>query len=378
MIENKKRIQIFDIAKGISIILMTISHYGFTEIYPSLLLFQKIVMVFKMPAFIFISGYLLSDRLNFKSFLYHKIDGLLKPLISFALSLTLLNMILYAVIADVVTIKGCLDHIANVVRAFYNGSFDTLNVSFWFIGGLFLGQLSVKGFLGIVKLNKPLNYLFVSTFLIVLLILATIKIKFYWTEYVPIFFTYLFLGYSFKIMCIQNFKGTSFFYSKKMILFPIIFFILISIMHELNFEINFNIAGLHFNYHYFLLLSILGIFSLLYLCRYIEKIPIISSLLVYCSRASFFILAYHIFIKDVFSIVFDLKSFNPFLHTFLFFLNIMSCCLIFMFLKRVPIIRLFFYPINKMLLYDVEIKVLQLKHVGRCIPKEIVVSTNLD
>lgn len=44
MMENKNRIQIFDIAKGISIILMTISRYSFTEIYPTLLSFQNIVI----------------------------------------------------------------------------------------------------------------------------------------------------------------------------------------------------------------------------------------------------------------------------------------------------------------------------------------------
>jgi fucose 4-O-acetylase-like acetyltransferase len=72
MIDYKKRIQIFDIAKGISIILMTISRYSFTETYPSLLWFQNMVVVLKMPTFIFISGYLFSDQLNFKSFLFNK------------------------------------------------------------------------------------------------------------------------------------------------------------------------------------------------------------------------------------------------------------------------------------------------------------------
>ena len=69
-------------------------------------------------------------------------------------------------------------------------------------------------------------------------------------------------------------------------------------------------------------ISVFGIFSLLYLCRYLEKIPILNSLLIYCSKASFFILAYHVFIKDIFALLFDLKSYNPLLHTVLFFLNI--------------------------------------------------------
>ena len=94
---NEKRIQIFDIAKGISITLMTIGRYDFVNIYPYLVQFQNIVMVLKMPTFIFISGYLFSNRLNFKHFLYHKIDGLIKPLISFILSLTLLNIIFYII-----------------------------------------------------------------------------------------------------------------------------------------------------------------------------------------------------------------------------------------------------------------------------------------
>ena len=378
MMENKNRIQIFDIAKGISIILMTISRYSFTEIYPTLLSFQNIVMVFKMPSFIFISGYLLSDHLNFKSFLYYKIDGLVKPLISFAFSLTLLNIILYIIVSNVVTFKGCLDYITNLARAFYHGSFDVINVSFWFIGGLFLGQVSLKAFLGILKFNKPLNYLFLTLFLTVLPILTFIKIKFYWTEYIPIFFTYLFLGHIFNMIGAQYFNGTSFFYGKKMILFPILFFMSIVMCNKLNFAINFNISGLHFNYHYILLVSILGIFSLLYLCRFIAKIPLISSFLIYCSRASFFILAYHIFIKDVFSTVFDLKSYNPTLHTLLFFLNIVLCCLIYMVLKRIPVVRIFFYPIKTIVLNDIEIMILKSKHVKRYIPKAILVRTNVN
>ena len=41
MKENEKRIQIFDIAKGLSIILMTIGRYDFIDIYPYLLQFQN-------------------------------------------------------------------------------------------------------------------------------------------------------------------------------------------------------------------------------------------------------------------------------------------------------------------------------------------------
>lgn len=376
MIENKQRIKIFDIAKGLSIILMTIVHYDFSTIYPDLEAFQNFVIVFKMPTFIFISGYLLSDRLSFKHFLYHKIDGLLKPLLGFLLSLTLLNIIFYIIVSDVVTLNGCFELIKNLGRAIYNGSFDSINVSFWFIGALFLGQVSLKLFLEITNLKKPSKYLFLTLFVILFLILNKIQIKFYWSEYIPIFFTYLLLGYCFKKISILYLNGASFFYSKKMILFPILFIISTLAIYKLNIKIDFNLSALLYNYHYLLLLSLLGVFSVIFLCRYVEKIPVINSFLVYCSRASFFILAYHIFIKDVFAIIFDLKTYNPLLHTFLFFLNIALCCLIYMSLKKVPIVRILFYPIKTIPLNGTEIKLLSSKYIYRIVPKYIFTVKN--
>lgn len=369
MKENEKRIQIFDIAKGISIILMTIGRYDFTDIYPYLMQFQNIVMVLKMPTFIFISGYLFSNRLNFKHFLYHKIDSLIKPLISFILTLTLLNIIFYIIISDVVTFNQAFGHITNLARYFYHGSFDSINVSFWFIGALFLGQVTLKGFLEIKRLNKTLNYLLLMAFFLVLFILNTIKIKFYWTEYIPIFFTYLLLGYCFQKISTRFLDGTSFFYSKKMIVFPILFFLFRFILNQLNIEIDYDLSGLHFNYHYLLIVSLLGVFTVIYLCRYIEKIPILNSFFAYCSKASFFILAFHIFIKEVYVVLFDLETYNPLLHTLLFFSNIILCCLIYRFLKRVPFVRIAFYPIKVIVLNDAEIKLLKSKYIY--IPKDI-------
>jgi fucose 4-O-acetylase-like acetyltransferase len=371
MKENKKRIQIFDIAKGLSIILMTVGRYDFVDIYPYLNEFQNVTVFFRMPDFFFVSGYLFSERLNFKHFLYHKIDGLIKPLISFILSLTLLNIIFYGIVSDALTFNEVLEQIKNSGRYLYHGRFDVINVSFWFIVALFLGQVTLKGFLEIKELKKPLNYLFLIVFFLALYFLNTLKINFYWTEYIPISFTYLLLGYSFRKISTRFLDGTSFFYSKKMIVFPILFFISIFILNYWNIEINFSLGSLEYNYHYLLLVSLLGVFTVLYLCRYIEKIPILNSFLVYCSKASFYILAYHIFIKDVFVVLFDLKTYNPVLHTVLFFSNIILCCLIYIFLKKVPFVRIVFYPIKVITLNDAEIKLLKSKYINRFIPKYI-------
>ena len=372
MKEHNERIKIFDIAKGISIILMTVGRYDFIDMYPYLIKFQNVASFFRMPTFIFVSGYLFSDRLNFKRFLYFKIDGLLKPLISFILSLTLLYIIFNAIFSDVAILREILESIKNLARYFYHGSFDSINVSFWFIGALFLGQVALKGFLEIKGFNKPLKYLFFLLFFLILFFINALKVKFYWTEYIPIFFTYLLIGYIFQKISKRYLGGTSFFYSKTMIVFPILFFISIYILNQLNIKINFQLAGLEYNYHYILVLSLLGVFTVLYFCRYFEKIPILNSFLIYCSKASFFILAFHIFIKDVYYALFDLTTYNPLLHTSLFLLNIILCCLIYRFLQRVPFVRILCYPIKILRLNNAEIKLLKSNYINRFIPKDIL------
>jgi fucose 4-O-acetylase-like acetyltransferase len=373
MNENDKRIQIFDIAKGISIILMTVGRYHFVELYPNLIEFQNIAVLLRMPTFIFISGYLLSDRLNFKLFLFNKIDGLLKPLINFVLALTILNIIFHLLVAQPVSSSFILAQITNIARYFYHGSFDVINVSFWFIGALFVGQVTLKAFLEISKLNKPFKYSCFVVFFLILFALNTFKYKFYWTEYIPIFFTYLLIGYSFKKYSKRFLDGTSFFYSKIMVVFPVLFFMAIYILNQMDIKIHFGLASLEYNFHYILGLTLLGVFTVIYFCRYIEKIPKLNSFLVYCSKASFFILAFHIFIKEVFNVLFDFKTYNPLLHTTLFISNIVLCCLIYRFLQRVPFIRILFYPLKTIVLNNAEIKLLKSKNINRFIPKDIFV-----
>ncbi|AWG22332.1 hypothetical protein FFWV33_12770 [Flavobacterium faecale] len=370
MHQDVKRIQIFDIAKGISIILMIISRFSFVSLYPYLSAFQDAVMVFKMPSFVFISGYLLSDRLRFRPFLESKIDGLLKPLLSFVLSLTILEIIFYVFTADVVTLRGAIGYPTNLLRSFYHGSFDVINVSFWFIGALFLGQLSLKGFLEIRRLKKPLNYIFLVVFFMGVILLDTLKIKFYWTEYIPSFFLYLSLGYGFKQLSTRYFNGTKFFYSNKTVVFPILFLAALFVYPKLNLSTSLDLSGLLFNYHYTLVLSLLGIFTLLFVCRFIEKVPVLSAALVYCSKASFFILAYHIFILQIFTHFFDMETYNPILHTSLVVLNLAMCCLIYKLVRQIKIIRVFFYPLKTLVLNYCEVKIVNSKYLKRFFPAE--------
>ena len=54
--KSNKRIEIFDIAKGIAIILVVIAHLGIPEFW------RKFIFLFHMPFFFFIAGYFFKEK----------------------------------------------------------------------------------------------------------------------------------------------------------------------------------------------------------------------------------------------------------------------------------------------------------------------------
>ncbi len=86
---NKNRIEAFDIAKGIGILLMVMGHTGFG------MDFSKIIHTFHMPLFFFISGYFYRPQKNnnFKSYLIHQLNVLIVPYLVFAVFYEILHYI---------------------------------------------------------------------------------------------------------------------------------------------------------------------------------------------------------------------------------------------------------------------------------------------
>lgn len=73
MVQNKmKRIEEFDIAKGIAILCVILGHLGIYNI-------NRVVFTFHMPIFFLISGYFISIRYSFEEFQRRKIKGILWP-----------------------------------------------------------------------------------------------------------------------------------------------------------------------------------------------------------------------------------------------------------------------------------------------------------
>lgn len=371
MQKTKKRIKIFDIAKGISIILMTISHYPFLTNYKALLSFNMVALIVKMPLFIFISGYLTSNKLSFKQFLHNKFDGLIKPLFAFLVSLTILNIVFYVLTTNNFSGKGVLQFIDAFFNVFYFLDLEYVNYTFWFIVALFVGLITLKGGIDLYKIKKPYNYILLIGLVLLLFFLDTSGQEFYYLGFVPIFVAYLCAGFISNFILNKYFEGSSFFYSKKMILFLIAFIFGLIVVFKDGISVKVDIYYFIYNYHYKLVLSVIGVFAIIYLCTFIEKFKFLSKILIYCSKASFFILAYHLFFINVFSYFFDLNAKNPILHTILFFTNIAFCCLIYEGLKKVKVIRLFFYPIKTIKFSKVEYKLLQFKFFSKLFPKDI-------
>ncbi len=81
MIQNRNKT--LDVAKGISILLMTLSHLKFLTRHKEISsLNVEYLMIFKMPLFIIISGFLISENKTLREFFQTKLDGLLKPMLT--------------------------------------------------------------------------------------------------------------------------------------------------------------------------------------------------------------------------------------------------------------------------------------------------------
>jgi fucose 4-O-acetylase-like acetyltransferase len=372
---HNKHIKILDVAKGLSIILMTLVHYPFTQtyVYPNLtFLVNHVLMLFVVPIFIFISGYLMGDGSSFKAFFFAKIDGLIKPLVGFLLSITILNIIKYSMTADAISLHGIVSTVNALLSVVVFGDLGFVNYALWFVAALFWGLLALKGGIIIWGLKKPLKYVLLAVFVLLLGILNGTSVTAYYVAYVPVFFIFLVLGYGFKKWSDQYFNGISFFYSNIMFVFPILFGIGWFVLNKFKLRTDLDVFNFHFNYHYLLLLALLGIFSVFLLCRYLEKIPLLNTALVQCSHASFFILGFHVFILDVYKLAFDLKGYHPLTHVVLFILNIVVCYVIYRSAAQTPFIRMLFTPLKRIAFIQSERKLLTHKLMYRLIPKEVL------
>lgn len=119
-----KRIELIDIAKGVSIILVAFNHSKLKYMYPD---FNNALGLFRMPLFFFLAGVFFSEYIKPKEFLFKKTDALLKPYF-----VTLFSLFLFSVVL------GDKNLWEQLIGIFY-GNGDTIRWAYlWFLTHLWL------------------------------------------------------------------------------------------------------------------------------------------------------------------------------------------------------------------------------------------------
>ena len=287
MKQSAERDTTLDIAKGVSILLMTVSHLLIFKNFPKLREFNETILVlFKMPLFIFISGILFSNRLGFKDFFVNKFDALIKPIL----------VIFCGSIIVAIILNHSLDYSFYEWIEFSNRMIKKYYYSLWFPLVLFVTTILFKSVVDAKSKFKPSIFMMVYIILITLLILVTkqnIKISLFLTYPILYFLIILSIGYLFK-----KYHLIHMMYRTDMFIFSVLIFIwYVTEKEALGVKMN-----LYMNQFGALIPTVITIISgitiILYLSKQISKTNYLSKILIYCSKASFFILAFHVIIGN--------------------------------------------------------------------------------
>lgn len=320
-----------DIAKGISILLMTISHLQVFNHYPSLqLINEEFFSIFKMPLFVIISGMLLSTKSKISDFFIKKSDGLLKPTF-FLFSLSILSMFLYKIL-----IKKIFPEDSDFILAAL-GIFFPL----WFVVALYISQLI---FFILIKIKNP-KYLVAVTSIVVLglyfLQFNNVEISNFKFHTILSFMVYLTIGFAMKkYIPLNKILGVDCF-----AYFLLIFLIATSFKDNLNISLNLFI-GVYGGFVPTLISSIVGVFLVLNISNLIERFNFLPDFLIVCSKCSFFILAFHLPVESIILNVINLIGLdrNIIIDSIFYMITIFICISIYFIVAKIPYLNSVMLP----------------------------------
>lgn len=278
-----------DIAKGISILLMTITHMVVFSHYPAIRhINHEVLLVFKMPLFIFISGWLYSPKRTPGEFVAGKADGLLKP-VATILGIGLL-------IVGIVQWSSAQGLLANVTNTIFTLSYYFLPL--WFPVTLFVALVLFRALTGLWETATTRNSFFITTGVVLLL---AVLWRTGWSLYILefhsllIFMIFLWAGWMVRRAgTLETMLGLG----------PFLFFASVfgvSIVFRdwlgVDLDINSNRMG---NFVPTMIASFSGIMIVINLSRWLSRVRYVSRVFVWCSRGSFYILAFSPLLGNVF------------------------------------------------------------------------------
>ena len=281
-----------DVAKGICILMMPLAHLFFLARHKSIIEFNdNYLVVFKLPFFVIISGYLFSEKGSLRDFVKMKIDRYLKPVFSiFILSSLILS---FSLLKDGFfdTQTYFLRSITFIVDVYY---------PLWFVFALCFAQIVFRFLLYVV--NKTFGREFLLLFVALIIfsmpllphLIYEVHLKRFF--YVILYFTvFIYIGYLIKR---EGFMDKLLGY-KALIGSAILFILYIAFMDLLSIDV-YLWMGIFEPFVPATIVSLSGTVLLLNISKLISKNNFISKLLFVFSRSSLFILSFHVLLGNFF------------------------------------------------------------------------------
>ena len=132
---NSRRIEYFDIARGIGILLVVLGHNDFGAFSP---FFHRVIYSFHVPLFFFLSGYFLNAAVPFGEYLKRRIHSVLKPFL-----FTILLIYFASVSFERM---GFQTAVTRVVKSLYGSVTYITWDQLWFLPNLFVVSLYAYAF----------------------------------------------------------------------------------------------------------------------------------------------------------------------------------------------------------------------------------------
>lgn len=296
-----KRIEYIDIAKGIGILLIVMSHNDFALVSP---FFHKFVFSFLMPFFFFVSGMFFKTERPFFTILRRRYESLLKPYL-------FTNLLIYFMTLSFTTVNFNIAT-GRVIKALYANGHYIAWTQIWSLPHLFALNIFAYLFYWLVK-RSGLNWSWSKwVLLIAAQVVGVMFFKAFSLFEVQLFGRTLTLhglpfsidlilvsGFFFILGCEMNKYISNKIYSHPLTLIGT-GAILSGMVYFLPERIDFNsrqFGSLPIN----TLEALLGIVFMIAIAKQIERVTILSRIFRYIGQASLIILIFHIPIQETWS-----------------------------------------------------------------------------
>ena len=296
----KNRIELIDVAKGISIILVALHHSHLATYFGGL---NSAMGLFRVPLFFFLSGVFFNPLDNPRRFLFKKTDGLLKPYFATLFIVLFLSLLL-----------GEKDILQQAAGIFYGNGHTIRWPPLWFLTHLWFVSMITFAFFYLTKIAKfnPSQQFFL---VLVLLVTGCLLVAKFWLMPLSIFgLEFKLPGFPFSADLAplsMAFYISGYFFRKKVqgfiprfsIFFPALI-LLICIAVFTGALVNLNVRVLR-EPGFSILAAVFGIYCILSISYCVCKTVLLKRILLTCGVASLFILLFHWYIENMFHKLLD-------------------------------------------------------------------------